>query len=117
MERTGIGADLQYMAHIQKQHFRRLCGHNADHQNFSGNAGIGFRKNLSGAGMIQNALIAPRIIILNGNIAGEHDAKGCCRVSCPQNRAALGIAAALRPKAGEHGLHLLRRGTPKQRRL
>ena len=63
------------MLHIQKKDPALFQRHRIDHQGFLREAGIGFRKDLSGAHAIQEHMIAPQIVPLNGNAAGKNDSQ------------------------------------------
>ena len=114
MEAAGVGADGEHAIGIQKQHLRRLVGHGADHQLFAGQAGVVFRKDLPCAHPIQNAAVAPDIIILDGYAAGEHHAHGGDGLPLPADELAPLIGFRCRLQAAQHALNILRRDAPEQ---
>lgn len=114
MEAAGVGADGEHALGVQKQYRRRLCGNGADHQLFAGQAGVVFRKDLPCAYLIQNAAVAPDIIILDGYAAGEHHAHGGDGLSLPADELAPLIGFRCRLQAAQHALDILRRDAPEQ---
>lgn len=114
MEATGVGADGEHAIGAQKQHLCWLSSHRADHQPLAGQAGVVFRKDLPCAHPIQNAAVAPEIIILDGYAAGEHHAHGSDGLPLPADELAPLIGFRCRLQAAQHAFDILRRDAPEQ---
>ena len=66
---AGGPAGGQHPANVQKQNAGVLVSYHIHHERFSGDAGIGFRKDLSWSGMAKNAAVSQQVIPLNGHTA------------------------------------------------
>ena len=81
---TGTGTGLKDLADVQEQDLGIFVCNGIDHQSFTGNTGVGFRKDFSGPNVDQNASVAPDIVIFNGNAAGKNQSYAICRFSCSE---------------------------------
>ena len=70
-----------------------------------------------GQGVIQNAFVAPDIIVFDGHTSRQYHANTMNRITGMVDHRPAGIASGKCLQAGHHRLHILRRNTAKQHRL
>lgn len=109
-----MGTGLKDPLNIQEQDLCVLIGNCVDHQPFSGNAGVSFRKDLSGTYMSQNAPVAPDVVVFNGNTAGQDHADRISGFSCPENVRSFGKTSGPPVQTLEHGGKFLLTGAMKK---
>ena len=114
---AGAGTGLKHPAGLEKEHLRVGGGRHADHQRLIGQAGIGLGKDLAGAGLIENAPVAPDVAALNVDAAAQNQTHGLHGVAGAVDDGSLLVGALNRPQARQHGGYLFRSGAAEERRL
>ena len=114
---AGMRADAEQAADVHKEDIGGFCCHNADHQRLSGNTGVGLRKDLARADAVENAFVAPEVVVFDRYAARKHHSERCDAITGVIDHIALLIVFFLCLEAFQYGLHLLRRGPPEQKGL
>jgi len=117
VEAAGVFAGVQYPCRAQKEDLAVLRRHGADHQLRPGHAGVSLGKDLAPLRAAQNALVAPRVVIFDGDAAAEHQPQTLRYIPRHEDGGATGELFHLRAEAGEHGFDLKRRCAAEKRRF
>ena len=87
----------------QEQHLARLGGDRADHHRRVRHAGVDLREHRARGEVVEDGFVAPCVVALNGDAAGQHDAQRVRDVAHAVDGLALGIALFVCAQAVQQG--------------